>query len=91
MGTLTLARYILETSLMFLDFCRVSESLLGAAVYLLALRMRGVGDWCPVVERYSGYKLADVEPLMVALNHMIIKRKAEYKEMETVYKKYSHE
>uniref|UniRef100_A0A915DAT3 Cyclin-like domain-containing protein n=1 Tax=Ditylenchus dipsaci TaxID=166011 RepID=A0A915DAT3_9BILA len=45
MSTLTLARYILETSLMFLDFCRVSDSLMAAATLLLALRMKKIGDW----------------------------------------------
>ena len=45
MATLTLARYILETSLMFLNFCRVQESLISAACFSLALRMRKLGDW----------------------------------------------
>ncbi|KAI1708128.1 G2/mitotic-specific cyclin-B3 [Ditylenchus destructor] len=91
MSTLTLARYILETSLMFLDFCRVSESLMGAASLLLALRMKKIGDWTPVLQKYSGYKQQQVEPLMFALNHMIIKRKQDFGKLETIYKKYSHE
>uniref|UniRef100_A0A914RWA1 G2/mitotic-specific cyclin-B3 n=1 Tax=Parascaris equorum TaxID=6256 RepID=A0A914RWA1_PAREQ len=45
MGTLTLARYILETSLMFYEFVPVSESLMAAACFLMALRMKGLGDW----------------------------------------------
>ena len=45
MTTLTLARYILETSLMFLNFCRIQESLIAAACFSLALRMRKLGDW----------------------------------------------
>ena len=43
--TLTLARYILETSLMYFNFCMVSESLIAAASLLLALRMRSAGHW----------------------------------------------
>ena len=49
METLTLARYILETSLMFFEFCRVSESLMAVASYLLAIRMKHVGDWVSIV------------------------------------------
>lgn len=45
MGTLTLARYILETSLMFYEFVPVSESLMAAACFLMALRMKSLGDW----------------------------------------------
>lgn len=45
MTTLTLARYYLETSLMYVDFCRVSESLIALACYLVAVRTRKVGDW----------------------------------------------
>lgn len=53
MTTLTLARYILETSLMFLDFCRARGSLVAAASFSLALRMRKMGDWvCFTVLHY---------------------------------------
>lgn len=39
------ALYYLEVSLYFLQFCRLSESQLGAAALLLALRTSKVGDW----------------------------------------------
>jgi len=90
MSTLTLARYILETSLMFFDFCRVSESLIAAASLLLALRMKKLGEWNHELRLHSGYKLEEVEPLMWALNHMIIGRREEFDRLDTVYKKYSH-
>jgi len=46
MGTLTLARYILETTLMSLSFCRYSESLIAISALLLAKRMKGAAnDW----------------------------------------------
>lgn len=45
MITLTLARYYLEASLMYVEFCRVSESLMALACYLVAVRARKVGDW----------------------------------------------
>ena len=44
MGTLTLARYVLETSLMSLALCRVSESLIAASCLLLAKRMKAITD-----------------------------------------------
>lgn len=55
MATLTLARFILEVSLMFLDFCRVSDSLMAAASLMLALRMKKQQPWVghsfPIVNR----------------------------------------
>ncbi|KAL3087061.1 hypothetical protein niasHS_005300 [Heterodera schachtii] len=91
MGTLTLARYVLETSLMFLDYCRISESRIAAACLLLALRMKGIGEWGPVLHKYTGFKHSDIEPLMWRLNRMIIERKQHYPDLDTVFRKYSHE
>lgn len=45
METLTLARYILEASLMHYDFVFTSESLIAAAAFFLAIRMRDDGEW----------------------------------------------
>uniref|UniRef100_A0A915CRC2 G2/mitotic-specific cyclin-B3 n=1 Tax=Ditylenchus dipsaci TaxID=166011 RepID=A0A915CRC2_9BILA len=90
MPMLTLARYILETSLMFFEFCRVSESLIAVACFLLALRMKDM-DWTLTLQKYSGYKKEQVEPLVFALNHMIIKRESSYAHLDVVFKKYSHE
>ena len=45
MGILTLARYILETSLMFYEFVGVKDDLMASACLLLALRMKNMGDW----------------------------------------------
>lgn len=39
MNTLTLARYILETSLMYYEFVSASESKIAAGAFLLALKM----------------------------------------------------
>lgn len=47
MPTLTLARYILETSLLFYEFICVPDSLMAAAALLMAMRMVGAGDWVP--------------------------------------------
>jgi len=87
--TLTLARFILETSLMFLDFCRLSESLIAVACLVLAVRMKKMGDWNPTLEKNCGYSFEEVEPLVISLNHMmIIKHRSNFP--ATVYNKYSH-
>ncbi|KAH7725382.1 Protein CYB-3 a [Aphelenchoides avenae] len=90
MATLTLARYILEISLMFLDFCRVSESLMAAASLMLALRMKKQQPWSLPLWKYSGYEAKDVEPLMWALNHMMVRREDHYPQMQIIVNKYSH-
>uniref|UniRef100_A0A0K0DKS4 G2/mitotic-specific cyclin-B3 n=1 Tax=Angiostrongylus cantonensis TaxID=6313 RepID=A0A0K0DKS4_ANGCA len=92
MPKLTLARYILETSLMFYEFVEVPESLMAAAAILLAFKMHNEeATWTPVLHKYSGYKAEDVEPLMWELNHMMHKRRLIYDRLETVLSKYSHE
>lgn len=92
MPKLTLARYILETSLMFYEFVSVSESLMAAAATLLALKMHDMeATWSPILQKYSGYRSEDVEPLMWELNHMLHKRRVIYDRLETVFSKYSHE
>lgn len=45
MSTLTLARYILEMSLMHYELVGLPESLKGAAAYMLALRMKANSEW----------------------------------------------
>uniref|UniRef100_A0A1I7YRQ1 G2/mitotic-specific cyclin-B3 n=1 Tax=Steinernema glaseri TaxID=37863 RepID=A0A1I7YRQ1_9BILA len=93
MTTLTLSRFILETSLMFVEFVVVPDSLMAAAAFLLALRMMKVGDWNPVLEKYSGYKLEDVEPLMWSLNHMMRVRPTlpKHSRLNQIFNKYSDE
>ncbi|KAJ1368949.1 hypothetical protein KIN20_030315 [Parelaphostrongylus tenuis] len=92
MPKLTLARYILETSLMFYEFVGVSESLMAAAAFLLAFKMHDKGaTWTPVLHKYSGYKADDIEPLMWELNHMMHKRRVMYDRLETVFSKYNHQ
>uniref|UniRef100_A0A1I7YH89 G2/mitotic-specific cyclin-B3 n=1 Tax=Steinernema glaseri TaxID=37863 RepID=A0A1I7YH89_9BILA len=90
-ATLTLSRYILETSLIFAEFIMVPESLMAAAAFLLALRMKKIGDWNPVLKKYSGYKLEDVEPLMWSLNHMMRARPTVHGRLNNIFSKYSHE
>ncbi|KAK0394059.1 hypothetical protein QR680_000549 [Steinernema hermaphroditum] len=91
MVTLALALFILETSLMFIEFVVVPESLMAAAAFLLALRMKKMEDWTPVLKKYSGYKVEDVEPLMWALNHMMHSRATLYPKLHIIFRKYSDE
>lgn len=92
MATLTLARYILELSLMSLRFCRKSESLIAGASLMLARRIREFPiEWDPVMKNLSGYTLAEVEPLMWSLNRMLAHRETQFGQLDNVFKKYSHE
>jgi len=86
---LAAARYYLELSLHYLKFCRESESKMAAACLLLALRVTKSGDWCPILEKYSGYKLADVEALMFETNHMVRRFPLEYSHLKQVREKYA--
>ncbi|KAM3715956.1 G2/mitotic-specific cyclin-B3 [Dirofilaria immitis] len=90
MPTLTLARYVLETSLLFYEFISVPDSLMAAAALLLSMRMLKAGDWSTKLIKYSGYKLEHVEPLMWRLNHMMRMRSKVYPACISIEEKYSH-
>lgn len=54
MPVLTLARYILEYSLMDYSTITVRDSKLAASALYLAIKMRKVSGWTPALEFYSG-------------------------------------
>nr|CAD7401990.1 unnamed protein product [Timema cristinae] len=89
MPTLTLARYILELSLMDYTLISCSDSKMAAAALLLALKMRFISEWTPTLEYYSGYKLEDIKSLVYRLNEMLHKRK-DRDSPSTVVNKYKH-
>ncbi|KAF8383517.1 cyb-3, partial [Pristionchus pacificus] len=95
MNTLTLARYILETSLMYYEFVSASESKIAAGAFLLALKMTdSEAVWTPVMHKYSGYKAEEIEPWMWELNHMMYIRTSGVgvnAKLNTAFQKYSHE
>uniref|UniRef100_A0AC35TK10 G2/mitotic-specific cyclin-B3 n=1 Tax=Rhabditophanes sp. KR3021 TaxID=114890 RepID=A0AC35TK10_9BILA len=91
MQTLTAARYLLESSLLCVEYAPMSESKIAAACLLWALRVKKVGDWDPILEQYSGYSVEEIEPLMMSLNHMVAIRKTFMRKVSTVFEKYSHE
>ena len=87
MEQLTLARYILEMSLMDYEVtCFERDSKIAAASLLLALRMKGL-TWTSQLEFYSGYEETDLSTLIVKLNEII---SCPIKTNKTVKQKYSH-
>ncbi|KAL5004745.1 hypothetical protein ScPMuIL_018201 [Solemya velum] len=85
--TLTLARYILEMSLMEYDLVSESESKMAAASLLLAFRMKECSEWTRTLEYHTGYKSEDLESLLSYLNKSIT---APPKHLKTIKSKYSH-
>jgi len=88
MPVLTLARYILEFSLMDYDTMSVRESLKASASLYLALRMKKVSGWTSTLEFYTGYKLAEIKDTVLLLNREI--HKPPKSQIMTVRNKYSH-
>ncbi|XP_011877704.1 PREDICTED: G2/mitotic-specific cyclin-B3 isoform X2 [Vollenhovia emeryi] len=88
MPTLTLARYILEHSLMDYTMIRFSDSKMAAAALLLALIMKDLGGWNLTLEYYSGYKLDDIRDICILLNQALHKKHKET--LKNVHNKYSH-
>ncbi|KAJ9590979.1 hypothetical protein L9F63_015985 [Diploptera punctata] len=85
---LTLARYILEMSLMEYSFIQVSESRIAAAALLLALKMKMGTGWTKTLEYYSGYTVEDIKGLTHELNAMLHRKPKEA--LATIRNKYSH-
>ncbi|XP_018916956.1 G2/mitotic-specific cyclin-B3 isoform X2 [Bemisia tabaci] len=88
MPLLTLARYILELSLMQYSCIMFSESKLGAAALFLALQMKKISGWTPTLAFYSGYELKDFAHIVLFLNKML--REKPKSNISTIRNKYSH-
>ncbi|XP_076671564.1 cyclin B3 [Andrena cerasifolii] len=88
MPTLTLARYILEYSLMDYSTIMFSDSKMAAAALLLALQVKDLGGWTPTLEYYSGYKVDDIRDIVNLLNQGLHRKHKEA--LTTVRNKYSH-
>ncbi|XP_060064040.1 G2/mitotic-specific cyclin-B3-like [Ylistrum balloti] len=87
METLTLARYILELSLMEYDFLKYRESEMASACLCLAFRMKKCGEWNKTLEYYTGYQDDQLLPLMQQLNTML---ESPSRQLTTIKSKYSH-
>ncbi|XP_028401388.1 G2/mitotic-specific cyclin-B3-like [Dendronephthya gigantea] len=88
METLTLARYILETSLLEYDFVPVRASKMAAACLCLAMAMKDMNEWTSTLIYYTGYTRDDLSELVAKLNLLISVQPK--RNLKTVHSKYSH-
>ena len=89
MPDLTLARFILELSLMDYQFnVETSESLLAAATLALALKIKELKDWEKPFLFYTGYTFEEVHPLFQKL--LVMMQKPPNEHTKTIRLKYSH-
>ena len=89
MPVLTLARYILELSLMEYGLnTDTSESKLAASCLVMALKMKGISGFKSTLEYFSGHQLAELEEIFNKLAAML--RKPAGPNLKTIRSKYSH-
>uniref|UniRef100_A0A034VGF1 G2/mitotic-specific cyclin-B3 n=1 Tax=Bactrocera dorsalis TaxID=27457 RepID=A0A034VGF1_BACDO len=87
MPTLTLARYILELSLMDYATIQFSDSKLACAALFMALRLDGdTNPWTLTLEYYTGYLLTDFAEIVPILNATLHRKP----KVKTIRSKYSH-
>lgn len=89
MQVLTLARYILEFSLMEYAIVGLRDSKLACAALFIAMRMNNMPGWNTTLEYYSGYKIEDFAEIAILLNNIMTRKPKE--SLNTVRHKYSHE
>ena len=88
MPTLTLARYILEYSLMDYTTIMFSDSKMAAASLFLALQMKELSGWTATLEYYTGYSVAEFKDIVLVINEGLHRKHKEA--LATVRNKYSH-
>merc|ERR1719397_43626 len=89
MPVLTLARYILEMSLMEYKLnVDTSESKLAASCLILAMKMKGITGFTATMEYFSGYKLSELEHIFSDLVSLL--EKPPGANLKTIRSKYSH-
>ncbi|KAG5891029.1 hypothetical protein JTB14_035221 [Gonioctena quinquepunctata] len=88
MPVLTLARFILEFSLMNYSTITLRDSKLASAALYLALRMKNISDWTPTLEFYTGYELEEFKDIVLLLNTGL--QHPAKSQLMTVRNKYSH-
>lgn len=89
MQVLTLARYILEFTLMEYAIVGLRDSKLACAALFIAMRMNNLPGWNKTLEFYSGYKIEDFAEIAILLNNIMTRKPKE--SLNTVRHKYSHE
>lgn len=86
--TLSLSRYILETSLLDYEMIDVLESKIAAASLLLASKMLYHEEpWSETAQFYTGYKQEELYPLLPKLNYLISHPN---RRLNAIRTKYSH-
>ena len=89
MPVLTLARYILESSLMEYKLnVDTSESKLAASCLVLALKMKDIKGFKVTLEYFSGYQMSELEETVGCLLEMV--QRPTKDNLKTVRSKYSH-
>jgi len=88
MELLTLARYILESSLLQYEFVDCSPSKIAAAALLLAFKMKRCHEWDKTLVYHTGHREEDLKELLYRLNRMI--SEPPKASLNTVHSKYSH-
>lgn len=86
--TMTLARYILELTLLEYPFCYQRESLKAAGCLWLALRMEHM-EWNAMLTHHSGYTDEEAKEMAKKLNQMLLT--PHFNPANEIYNKYSHE
>ncbi|KAG4067064.1 hypothetical protein HA402_000055 [Bradysia odoriphaga] len=85
---LTLARFILEHSLMDYSTITFSDSKMASAALFIALRMVGKPGWSPTLEYYAGYHVDDFVDIIIVLNNGLHRKLSD--SVKHVRNKYSH-
>uniref|UniRef100_A0A8R1DKF3 G2/mitotic-specific cyclin-B3 n=1 Tax=Caenorhabditis japonica TaxID=281687 RepID=A0A8R1DKF3_CAEJA len=68
----TLAKYILETTLLNYEFSLISSSRMASSCFMLAMKMvNSKFVWGDVLVKYSGYDVDDLKPLLPKINHTL--------------------
>ena len=88
METLTLARYILESSLLYYEFVDCSPSKIAAASLLLAFKMKNCHEWDSTLIYHTGHREEDLKELLIRLNKVI--SEPPKATLNTIRSKYSH-
>jgi len=88
MPQLTLARYVLELSLMEYKFIDVPASKMASATFLWSLLHFDM-DWNTSLSYHTSYKKKELLEIVEQLN--IVVQKAPKRKLKTIYDKYSHE
>lgn len=87
--TLTLARYLLESSLLEGQFITKRASMMASSCLYLAMMMKNCGEWTATLIHYTGYSKEQLHDCVLQLNAM--NSAPANKNLMTVRNKYSHQ